>query len=103
MLSFAGSSSSTQSVTGYPLTQGFVGPSSTLSVGDPIPSTPSVDGLMSTWSFGMSSKASSIDPPTVPPSTPTTIGGSSQDMPATSTPGLHYVYVSSYLLTCCLQ
>jgi hypothetical protein len=90
-LSSVGSSSLAQGVTGYPLTQCVVGPSSTLSVGDPTPSMPSIDGLMSTWSF---SQTSSVDLPSTPPSTPTTIGSSSQDNPTMSTQGPHYIYPS---------
>jgi len=35
---------------------------------------PSVDGLTPTWSFGVSSQASSTDLPSAPPPTPTIIG-----------------------------
>jgi len=60
---------------------------------------PSIGGLTSSQSFGGSSQASSIDVPSAPPSTPTTIDGSNLDIPASPTPGLCDPYVSICLLT----
>jgi hypothetical protein len=90
---------SAQSATSPPLTQGIVGLNASMpSLSGSTPLTLSVGGLTPTQSFGMSSQASSIDVPSAPPSTPTTIGGSSQDIPTTPTPGLYQLYVCQYYI-----
>ena len=62
-------------------------------------STVDVGGLTPMQSLGGSSQASSIDIPSAPPSTPTTVGGSNLDFSATLMPGMHHLYVYVCLLS----
>ena len=73
---------STQGVISLPLTQGVITPPSTQDVVGPSSFTPGISILTLCQSFLGSSQGSSVDVPHAPPPTPTTVGASSQDVPA---------------------
>jgi len=98
VLSVAGSTSSAPNVTRPSFMQGSIGMLfSTLGVGGPTPTMPSVGGHTSTQSLSQSSSGSSIDLPLAPPSTPTNIGASNQGVPAGRTTGLYQFYMCLYV------